>query len=180
MCIVGVWMKCGRVRVSIILCLHVRLIRGIGLHSFPVPLHRIELNSGFVNSKVTIAVRPSLPVDGIDLIMGNNLGHDCVFPCQSLPPPVVSTGVLLSPETDKCLEDFPEVFTACAVTRAMAHAQVEKPSDVSGTLSKLFIPDLPAPLSVDQVIDAQVLMPCHAYLAHRRHDIGETDTVGSI
>lgn len=102
-----------------------------------------------------IAVRPSLPVDGIDLIMGNNLGHDCVFPCQSPPPPVVSTGVLLSPESDKCLEDFPEVFTACAVTRSMAHAQVEKPSDVSGTLSKLFIPDLPAPLSVDQVIDAQ-------------------------
>ena len=84
------------------------LIQGIGLHSFPVPLHRIELNSGFVNSEVIIAVRPSLPVDGIDLIMGNNLGHDCVFPFQSLPPPVVSTGVLLSPESDKCFEDFQE------------------------------------------------------------------------
>ena len=53
------------------------LIQGIGLHSFSVPLHRIDLNSGFVNGEVTIAVRPSLPVDGIDLILGNHLGHDC-------------------------------------------------------------------------------------------------------
>ena len=36
------------------------MIRGVGLHSFPVPLHRIELDSGFVNGEVTIAVRPSL------------------------------------------------------------------------------------------------------------------------
>ena len=58
----------------------VAFIQGIGLHSFSVPLHRIELNSGFINGEVTIAVRPSLPVDGIDLILGNNLGHDSVFP----------------------------------------------------------------------------------------------------
>ncbi|KAK0130706.1 hypothetical protein N1851_034660 [Merluccius polli] len=131
------------------------LIRGIGLHSFPVPLHTIELNSGFVNGEVTIAVRPSLPVDGIDLIMGNNLGGDCVFPGQSSPPPVVKTGQLRSPESDKCLEECPEVFTACAVTRAMARAQVEKPADNYGSLSKLFIPDLPSPLSADKVSDAQ-------------------------
>ena len=50
------------------------LIRGIGLHPFPVPLHRINLQSGFVNGEVVIAVRPTLPVDGIDLIIGNDLG----------------------------------------------------------------------------------------------------------
>ncbi|CAL8348911.1 unnamed protein product [Boreogadus saida] len=33
------------------------------------------------------------------------------------------TGVELSVESDKCLKEFPEVFTACAVTRAMARAQ---------------------------------------------------------
>ncbi|KAK0137943.1 hypothetical protein N1851_025819 [Merluccius polli] len=58
------------------------LIRGIGLQSFPVPLHQIQLFSGFVNGDVTIAVCPSLPMDGIDLIIGNNVGRDCVFPEQ--------------------------------------------------------------------------------------------------
>ena len=38
------------------------------------------------------------------------------------------------------------MFTACAVTRAMARAQVEGSSGVPGTLS---------PLSVDEVVEAQ-------------------------
>ncbi|CAL8298609.1 unnamed protein product [Boreogadus saida] len=65
------------------------------------------------------------------------------------------TGVELSVESDKCLKEFPEVFTACAVTRAMARAQVEGSSGVPVTLAKVFIPELPAPLSVDKVIEAQ-------------------------
>ena len=35
------------------------LIRGIGFHPFPVPLHKIKLHSGFVNGEVIIAVRPT-------------------------------------------------------------------------------------------------------------------------
>ncbi|XP_059926095.1 uncharacterized protein LOC132471091 [Gadus macrocephalus] len=107
--------------------------------------------------EVTIAVRPSLPVDGIDLILGNNLGHGSVFPFQSPPPPVVSrpTGGELSVESDECSEEFPKVFTACAVTRAVARAQVEDSSGVPVVLAKMVIPVLPAPLSVDGVIEAQ-------------------------
>ena len=55
------------------------LIRGIGLQPFPVPLHRIQLQSGFVYSKVIITVRPTLPIDNIDMIIGNNLGGDFVY-----------------------------------------------------------------------------------------------------
>ena len=54
---------------------------------------------------MTIAVRPSLPVDGIDLILGNHLGHDSVFPFQSPPPPVVRPkGLELSIESDSVLK----------------------------------------------------------------------------
>lgn len=133
------------------------LIRGIGLQPFPVPLHRIQLQSGFVNGEVTIAVRPTLPVENIDLIIGNNLAGGCVWPEMSCPSPVVMPSVAMpSVEPDKCLKDFPEVFTACAVTRAMAHAQTVKPSDVSKACAvKVFVPDLPAPLSPSEVIEAQ-------------------------
>lgn len=92
------------------------LIRGIGLQPFPEPLHRIQLQSGFVNGEVTIAVRPTLPVENIDLIIGNNLGGGCVWPERSCPPPVVKTVPMSSVEPDKCLKDFPEAFAACAVT----------------------------------------------------------------
>ncbi|KAK0153503.1 Retrovirus-related Pol polyprotein from transposon 412 [Merluccius polli] len=127
------------------------LIRGIGLQPFPVPLHRIQLFSGFVNGEVTIAVRPSLPVDGIHIILGNNLGG-----CLVSPPPVVTVAPLPLAEPDKCLQDFPEVFTACAVTRAMARAQVESPSDVSKmSVAGLFVPELPASLSYDELVEAQ-------------------------
>lgn len=64
-------------------------------------------------------MRPSLPVDGIDIILGNNLGG-----CLVSPPPVVTDVPLPLEKPDKCLQDFPEVFTACAVTRAMARAQI--------------------------------------------------------
>ncbi|KAK0135992.1 Retrovirus-related Pol polyprotein from transposon 412 [Merluccius polli] len=127
------------------------LICGIGLQPFPVPLHRIQLFSGFVNGEVTIAVRPSLPVDGIHIILGNNLGG-----CLVCPPPVVTVAPLPLAEPDKCLQDFPEVFTACAVTRAMARAQVESPSDVSKmSVAGLFVPELPASLSYDELVEAQ-------------------------
>ncbi|KAK0134480.1 Retrovirus-related Pol polyprotein from transposon 412 [Merluccius polli] len=132
------------------------LIRGIGLQSFPVPLHRIQLFSGFVDGDITIAVRPSLPMEGIDMIIGNNIGRDCVFPEQKSPLPVVMKEVTSSVQTDGCLRDFPEVFTACAVTRAMARVQNAAPSEVSrDTVARLFIPEVPAPLSCAEVIEAQ-------------------------
>ncbi|KAK0145668.1 hypothetical protein N1851_015449 [Merluccius polli] len=132
------------------------LIRGIGLQPFPVPLHRIQLQSGFVNGEVIIAVRPTLPIDNIDMIIGNNLGGDCVWPETSCPPPVVKSIATASEEPDKCLVDFPEVFTACAVTRAMARAQTEKASDVSKTgAAKVCVPELPTSLSPNEIINAQ-------------------------
>lgn len=49
------------------------LIRGIGLEVFSAPLHRFQLESELVHGEVEIALRPSLPVEGVDLILGNNL-----------------------------------------------------------------------------------------------------------
>ncbi|XP_073672376.1 uncharacterized protein [Paramisgurnus dabryanus] len=132
------------------------LIRGIGLQSFPVPLHKMQLFSGFVSGEVTIAVRPSLPIEGIDLIVGNNLAHDCVFPDQLSPSPVVKSGAVLVDESDKCQKDFPDVFMACAVTRAMAHKQNVNSSDVSNNRSaQVFIPQLPVPFSRSEMSEEQ-------------------------
>ncbi|XP_061744139.1 uncharacterized protein LOC133543542 [Nerophis ophidion] len=124
------------------------LIRGIGMQSFSVPLHKIHLCSGFVNGEVTIAVRPSLPMQDIHVILGNNLGG-----CLVSSPPVVTPVPLSVEEPDACCQEFPEVFTACAVTRAMSRTQAQS-SDVSKSVP-IFVPELPEPLSCQDLIEAQ-------------------------
>ncbi|KAK0132100.1 Retrovirus-related Pol polyprotein from transposon 412 [Merluccius polli] len=132
------------------------LIRGIGLQSFPVPLHKVHLFSGFVNGEVTIAVRPSLPIEGIDLIVGNNFAHNCVFPDQVSPTPVVRTEAYVLDESDVSQKDFLDVFTACAVTCAMARKQDAESSEVSkNTSARIYIPQLPESLSRSDIAEAQ-------------------------
>ncbi|KAG1933868.1 gag-pol fusion protein [Pimephales promelas] len=132
------------------------LVRGIGLQVVTVPLHRIELQSDLVRGEVAIAVRHSLPVDGVHLILGNNLAGERVW--RDVPPPVVVKSVPSNPSGIDCsLQTLPEVFTACAVTRAM--------NRVSGTevleknrkpdLQPIVLPDLPSSLSISDFAVAQ-------------------------
>jgi hypothetical protein len=58
------------------------LLGGIGTrsgHHPSAPLHKVYLSSGHVSGPVTVGVQPSLPVDGIDLILGNDLAGDKVM-----------------------------------------------------------------------------------------------------
>ena len=43
-----------------------------------VPLHKMQLVSELVKGEVTIAVRPQLPMDGVDVILGNDLARGWV------------------------------------------------------------------------------------------------------
>ena len=49
------------------------LIQGLGLDVINVPLHQIFLKSELVSGPVIVGTRPTLPVDGISLILGNDL-----------------------------------------------------------------------------------------------------------
>lgn len=60
-------------------------------------------------------MRSSLPVQGVDFIFGNDLAGRKVMPIlEVLDVPEVSCS------SDKLKKKFPEVFSACAVTRAQA------------------------------------------------------------
>ena len=63
-----------------------------------------------------VGIRPSLPVQGVSLILGNNLAGEKVMvnPCMS-PNPHLSSG----PEEIEL--NVPGVFPSCAITRAMTH-----------------------------------------------------------
>ena len=129
------------------------LIRGIGMHTISVPLHRIALESELVRGEVVLAVRPSLPVEGVEMILGNNYAGGRVWP-EMPPPPVVNTKSFLHVESDPCFAEFPEVFTSCAVTRAMSRARGGDGESEELDLACLKVPVLPPTLSREEVVAA--------------------------
>ena len=55
------------------------LIKGVdSSNCTPVPLHNVYLSSNLVSGPVTLGVRPSLPFDGVHLLLGNDLAGDKV------------------------------------------------------------------------------------------------------
>lgn len=120
------------------------LVRGIGLQVVSVPWHRINLQSDLVQGEVAITVPPSLPVEGIHLLLGNNLAGERVW--GDIPPPVIVKNVPSIPADSDVSRQNLSVFTACAVTRAMSRATND---DVSQTreLKSVVLPNLPPSLS---------------------------------
>ena len=97
------------------------IITGIGGNSFTVPLHKIRLESDLVTGQVDVAVAPVLPVAGVQLLLGNDLAGSKV-----VTDPIV-TEKPETPEEEESLDnEFPDLFPACVVTRAMSK---KKPAD---------------------------------------------------
>ncbi len=90
-------------------------MQGIEMSIVPVPLHRVHIKCDLVSGYVKVGVRSSLPVPGVDFILGNDLAGANVMPVlEVLDVPEVSCGF------EDLGKRFPEVFSACAVTRAQA------------------------------------------------------------
>ncbi|KAL0172150.1 hypothetical protein M9458_032461, partial [Cirrhinus mrigala] len=88
------------------------LIRGIEMGCTSVPLHTIHLKSDLISGPVSIGVHSQLPVEGVDMILGNDLAGPKVFPY-----PIVSAKPDASGQDD-ALSQFASIFPSCAVTRA--------------------------------------------------------------
>ncbi|XP_072180884.1 uncharacterized protein [Diadema setosum] len=97
------------------------LLQGVEGGYVEAPLHTVDLQSGLVSGRVSLGVRKSLPMDGVALILGNDLAGDKVT------IPVVSAVPLDKEgnETAALVQEFPEVFPACVVTRSMSRKSEE-------------------------------------------------------
>ena len=98
------------------------LIQGVEVEPISVPLHRVKLQSDLVSGVVTVGIRPSLPVKGVDLILSNDLagGKVSADPCV--------TNIPLC--HDKAVSEDTRIYPGCAITRAMARGNKQK-DDVS-------------------------------------------------
>ncbi len=91
------------------------LVQGIEMGLVKVPLHQVHVHSKLCTGFVKMAVRECLPVKGIEVILGNDLAGGRVFPVLE-----VFDNPVMSDQPDELTETYPEVFPACAVTRAQA------------------------------------------------------------
>ena len=90
------------------------LISGVEMGVLEVPLHEVNIRSSLINGNIVIGMRPSLPVEGISLILKNDLAGEKVM---------VDPRVVEKPRddenTERLAEKFPGIFPASVVTRSM-------------------------------------------------------------
>ena len=90
------------------------LISGVEMGVLEVPLHEVNIKSSLINGNIVIGMRPSLHVEGISLILGNDLAGEKVM---------VDPRVVEKPrddeKTERLAEKFPGIFPASVVTRSM-------------------------------------------------------------
>ena len=96
------------------------LIKGVHSSEYsPIPLHNIKLHSDLVSGDVVIGIIDSLPFDGIQLILGNDLAGE----------KVTVNPVLSNTPCTECIpvtaeQEIPDLYPSCAVTRAMSKQQI--------------------------------------------------------
>ena len=90
-----------------------------------VLFHKVVLSSDIVSGSIVVVLRPSLPVLGISLILGNDVASGKVE---------VNLCVSDTPNCDvtDLIKAVPGLFPACAVTCAMAHTEMKKCEEFLG------------------------------------------------
>jgi hypothetical protein len=96
------------------------LIQGVECGFVNVPLHSVNLSSDLVSGPVTVGIVSNLPVEGIHLLLGNDLAGDKV-----VVNPLVTDKPSLDQKLDPIEKEYPELYPACAVTRAMSKKALE-------------------------------------------------------
>ena len=87
------------------------LILGVEMGVLEVRLHEVNIKSSLMNGNIVIGMSPSLPVEGISLILGNDLAGERIM---------VDPRVVEKPRDDEKMErlaeKFPGIFPASVVT----------------------------------------------------------------
>lgn len=107
------------------------LIKGV-TGSMTVPFVSCEVGCKMFNGEARVGVLDSLPGDGVDLILGNDL-----VPGNELVAPVMTKTPVSDPEV---LVDDGEMFPACAVTRSMARSEDNRREATAD------VPEVPEPV----------------------------------
>lgn len=138
------------------------LVKDMGLNVFPVPLHQVSLRSKHMEGEVALAVRPGLPVRGVQVILGNDL-VDGPF-SVSVPSPVVTPSPVVGSVDVECNDRSP-IFPVCPVTRSQMLNKVDvMRKDKSVSHVTFLLPAFPLSVSRSGLIEEQQRGPTLAEL----------------
>lgn len=113
-------------------CHYSLVLRGVEMGYMPRPVHRVYIQSTLVTGSFPVAVCTELPIPGIVLLMGNDIAGGKVTPTLEVLDQPQCDGIQTSCQTP------PNVFPACAVTRA--RSRESNPDDHEVSLSdSLFV-----------------------------------------
>lgn len=136
---------------------------GMSMMAIPVPVHKMELVCGLVTGEVVVGVRPALPVEGDDIILGNDLAGDRVW--ADVPPPFVVTQVpvLLPPRSEggKTAKFEPEV-ELFAASQYLERGKDEAAQQERAEAKFIVIPEPLKSISQNQTISPAPLCPIPA------------------
>ncbi|XP_055788765.1 uncharacterized protein LOC129861392 [Salvelinus fontinalis] len=154
------------------------LIRGIGLNTLSVPLHKMMLDCGLVKGEVVVGVRPSLPIEGVDVVLGNNLAGDRVWPVV-FPSRVVPIKPSVVEIPDESVQSSPGMFRACAVMSSMSRGElVTVPTDENTTKKyATAFPVIPLSVTHSDLVSAQRTDPT---LEELRDQIVPVEQLGDV
>ena len=103
------------------------LIKGVNCSEYtPVPLHTVYLSSNLVSGTVKVGVQSSLPFEGVQLILGNDLAGEKVVVNA-----IVTDKPCLEKSPDPVEETIPGLYPACVVTRAMSKKKESAEEEVT-------------------------------------------------
>ena len=103
------------------------LLQSVELGVIEVPLHKIHLKSDLITGSVTVGVRPTLPIQGVALLLGNDLAGGKV---------VADPIICKNANFEEIPSDDSDFYPACAVTRAMERRQQAEENQGEETLIK--------------------------------------------
>lgn len=111
-------------------------------------LHKVTLTCGLVEGDVVVGVRPKLPVEGVHMILGNDLAGSKVWADGK--PNIFKRELALAGETPDCSSVPPNVFPSCAITRAASRLK-----EVESQPENL---ELPTKLQIEQLTSSREVL----------------------
>ena len=110
------------------------LVTGVGGKVSTIPLYEIHLESSLVKGDVIVGAAQSLPVSGIQMLLGNDLAGSRVVPLD----PVVTENPNTMDSSAELEEDYPGIVPACVTTRAQSKS-MHSVKDTDVELGKTFL-----------------------------------------
>ena len=157
------------------------IVTGVNGVATTLPLHRVKLDSDLIKRDVVVGLTATLPVAGVQLLLGNDVAGSKVV---MGPNPIVTEKVVESAGDEALEDEFPDIFPACVVTRSKAKEKTLNQREVD--LGKTFMANLDslttltkegAPFTRDKLIESQDLDPETKELKTQTLSQGEANKV---